>query len=47
MGVAIALAVLLLIVTVIAVAWVRLIDRAEKDPEYQKHKDDPDYWDWP
>lgn len=37
----------LAIVAVVSILWVRAIDRQMKDPEWQKHKDDPDYWDWP
>nr|UWG90053.1 MAG: hypothetical protein [Bacteriophage sp.] len=31
----------------IAIPWVNAIDKQMKDPEWQQHKDDPDYWDWP
>lgn len=47
MGALIAIAVLLPIVTVVAILWVNAIDRRTNDPEWQEHKDDPDYWGWP
>ena len=31
----------------ITIPWVNAIDKCMKDPEWQKHKDDPDYWEWP
>ena len=31
----------------VAIIWVNGIDKARDDPEWQEHKDDPDYWDWP
>lgn len=37
----------LAIVVAISILWVRAIDRQMDDPEWQEHKDDPDYWDWP
>lgn len=35
------------IAVVISVLWVNAIDKMMDDPEWQQHKDDPDYWDWP
>ena len=35
------------IVIVIAILWANAIDKQKNDPEWQEHKDDPDYWDWP
>lgn len=26
---------------------IRAIIKQADDPEWQEHKDDPDYWDWP
>lgn len=43
----IALAICLLIATGIAIPWVNAIDKRKNDPEWQEHKDDPDYWGWP
>lgn len=37
----------LLISCLLAIPWVNAIDRSMNDPEWQEHKDDPDYWDWP
>lgn len=37
----------LLLAAAIVIPWVRAIDKQTKDPEWQEHKDDPDYWDWP
>lgn len=31
----------------ISIPWVHTIDKQTKDPDWQQHKDDPDYWDWP
>lgn len=42
----IAVAIWLPVVIPITILWVNAIDKAKKDPEWQKHKDDPDYWDW-
>lgn len=42
----IAVAIWLPVVIPISILWVNAIDKAKKDPEWQKHKDDPDYWDW-
>lgn len=43
----IALAVCLPIAIAIAIPWVNAIDKRKNDPEWQEHKDDPDYWGWP
>lgn len=37
----------LLIAVLIAIPWVNAIGKRKDDPEWQEHKDDPDYWDWP
>lgn len=31
----------------LTIPWVRAIDKRKDDPEWQEHKDDPDYWGWP
>lgn len=31
----------------VAIPWVNAIDKQMNNPEWQEHKDDPDYWDWP
>lgn len=43
----IAILIELAIVIPIVIIWVRAIDKRKQDPEWQEHKDDPDYWDWP
>lgn len=43
----IAIAICTAISVVLAKVWVHFLDKCKDDPEYQKHKDDPDYWDWP
>lgn len=47
MGYAVAIIISVIISTAIAIPWVNAIDKCMKDPEWQKHKDDPDYWEWP
>lgn len=47
MGTVMVILIMLLVVIVISVLWVNAIDKAKDDPEWQQHKDDPDYWDWP
>lgn len=47
MGIIVALEIELPIAIAISIAWVKAIDKAKDDPEWQQHKDDPDYWDWP
>lgn len=37
----------LLAAIVIAIPWVRAIEKRKDDPKWQEHKDDPDYWGWP
>lgn len=37
----------LAIATAVAIIWANGIDKMKDDPEWQEHKDDPDYWDWP
>lgn len=37
----------LLAAIVIVIPWVRAIEKRKNDPEWQEHKDDPDYWGWP
>lgn len=43
----IAAGVSLLVAIAIAIPWVRAIEKRKNDPEWQEHKDDPDYWGWP
>lgn len=43
----IAIAVQAPVALIIAVLWVNTLERQKNNPEWQKHKDDPDYWDWP
>lgn len=43
----IAILIELAIVIPVVIIWVRAIDKRKRDPEWQEHKDDPDYWDWP
>ena len=31
----------------ITIPWVNAIDKMKNVPEWQEHKDDPDYWEWP
>lgn len=31
----------------LTIPWVRAIGKRKDDPEWQEHKDDPDYWGWP
>lgn len=47
MGYAVAIIISVIISTAITIPWVNAIDKCMKDPEWQKHKDDPDYWEWP
>lgn len=47
MGILVAIAISLVISLVIVIPWVNGLDKMKDDPEWQKHKDDPDYWDWP
>lgn len=47
MGELIALAVMLPPIIAAAIAWANAIEKCTKDPEWQAHKDDPDYWDFP
>lgn len=47
MGAVIAILVMLPIIIGVSVIWVNAIDKQMDDPEWQQHKDDPDYWDWP
>lgn len=42
-----AILIILAATTVISVIWVKGIDDMMKDPEWQEHKNDPDYWEWP
>lgn len=37
----------LLVVTAIVIPWVNGIEKLKDDPEWQEHKDDPDYLEWP
>lgn len=37
--------VVLIVSCLIAIPWVNAIDRSLNDPEWQEHKDEPDYWD--
>lgn len=37
----------LLISCLLTIPWVNAIDKQMNDPEWQEHKDDPDYWEWP
>lgn len=47
MGYLIGAFIMLALVTAVAIPWVNAIDKRTKDPEWQEHKDDPDYWGWP
>ncbi len=47
MGIVIAILISFAISIPIAILWVHGIDKMKDDPEWQEHKDDPDYWDWP
>lgn len=44
---AIAVGASLLAAIALTIPWVRAIDKRTKDPEWQEHRDDPDYWGWP
>lgn len=43
----IAIVISLAVSILITIPWVNAINRTKNDPEWQEHKDDPDYWDWP
>lgn len=47
MGYVVAFLISGVIAAAIAIPWVNAIDKAKNDPEWKKHRDDPDYWDWP
>lgn len=47
MGYAVAIIVSVILSVAITIPWVNAIDKRMKDPEWKKHKDDPDYWEWP
>lgn len=47
MGYLVAIIVSLAFAVVLTIPWVRAIDKRKDDPEWQEHKDDPDYWGWP
>lgn len=47
MGYVVAAIVSLAFSVLLTIPWVRAIEKRENDPEWQEHKDDPDYWDWP
>lgn len=47
MGAVIAILIMLPVVICVSILWVNAIDKQMKDPEWQQHKDDKDYWDWP
>ena len=47
MGIVIAILISIAVSLPISFLWVHGIDKMKDDPEWQEHKDDPDYWDWP
>ena len=47
MGIVVAIVISAVIAVAITIPWVNSIDKMKHDPEWQEHKDDPDYWEWP
>lgn len=47
MSILLCIVVILVIVVPVSIVWANGIEKMKDDPEWQKHKDDPDYWDWP
>lgn len=43
----VAIIVSVLLAVSLSIPWVNAIDKRMHDPEWQEHKDDPDYWEWP
>lgn len=47
MGYAVAIIVSVVLSVAITIPWVNVIDKQKNDPEWQEHKDDPGYLEWP
>ena len=47
MGIVVSLLISGVIAVAIKIRGVNDFEKIKNDPEWQEHKDDPDYWEWP